>query len=266
MVAQFVSEGEMNNRRRLIVALGVGALACSLDSFAQQQGKVWRVGVLSVRRRPDSLDSYTYEAFADGMRELGHVVERNLVIEWRFADDKRPKPMQSALCICTRRPTASADAAKVRAQLLTYTEQRILFYTTYDNSAVNQINAKTMTVQKELWAAIVGPSTSNPTPVMALVTAGMNDVLNSQGYTQAAWWNRIPVAAWGLMGLIAICSNLLVGYGARKPKEEVRMLLILPLIVAVAFFLIADIDSPRGGLIHVVPQNLISLAQSLRTQ
>jgi hypothetical protein len=42
--------------------------------------------------------------------------------------------------------------------------------------------------------------------------------------------------------------------------------LILPLIVAVAFFLIADIDSPRGGLIHVVPQNLISLAQSLRTQ
>jgi hypothetical protein len=27
--------------------------------------------------------------------------------------------------------------------------------------------------------------------------------------------------------------------------------------------LIADIDSPRGGLIRVVPQNLISLQQSL---
>ena len=34
---------------------------------------------------------------------------------------------------------------------------------------------------------------------MALVAKGMNDVLNAQGYTQAAWWNRIPVAAWGLM-------------------------------------------------------------------
>ena len=110
------------------------------------------------------------------------------------------------------------------------------------------------------------PAVAQPSPLIALAVSGMNDVLNSQGYTQAAWWNRIPVAAWGLMGLIAICSNLLVGYGARKPKEEVRMLLILPLIVAVAFFLIADIDSPRGGLIHVVPQNLISLAQSLRTQ
>jgi hypothetical protein len=33
----------------------------------------------------------------------------------------------------------------------------------------------------------------------ALAVMGMNDVLNTQGYTQAAWWNRIPMAAWGLM-------------------------------------------------------------------
>ena len=40
---------------------------------------------------------------------------------------------------------------------------------------------------------------AQPTPVIALAVSGMNDVLNSQGYTQAAWWNRIPIAAWGLM-------------------------------------------------------------------
>jgi hypothetical protein len=37
----------------------------------------------------------------------------------------------------------------------------------------------------------------------------------------------------------------------------------LPFVVAVAFFLIADIDSPRRGVIHVLPQNLKSLSQSL---
>ena len=37
-----------------------------------------------------------------------------------------------------------------------------------------------------------GSALSQPTPFMALVASGMNDVLNSQGYTQAAWWNRIP--------------------------------------------------------------------------
>jgi hypothetical protein len=36
------------------------------------------------------------------------------------------------------------------------------------------------------------------------------------------------------------------------------------LIVSVPLFLIADIDTPRGGVIHVVPQNLIALAKGLK--
>ncbi|GBU14073.1 hypothetical protein AwEntero_26740 [Enterobacterales bacterium] len=40
-------------------------------------------------------------------------------------------------------------------------------------------------------------------------------------------------------------------------------LLILPAMVSLSLAMIADIDSPRGGLIRVVPQNLISLQQSL---
>jgi hypothetical protein len=91
----------------------------------------------------------------------------------------------------------------------------------------------------------------------------MLDVLNSHGYTQAAWWNRIPIAAWGLMAAIAIYCNLLVGYGARNLKAEAVPLLVLPLVVAISFMLIADNDSPRGGLIRVNPQNLVSLAESL---
>jgi hypothetical protein len=93
----------------------------------------------------------------------------------------------------------------------------------------------------------------------------MNDVLNSQGYTQAAWWNRIPPAAWGMMAAIAICCNLLVGFGARQAKAERTLMLVLPLVVSISFFLIADIDSPRGGIIRVQPQNLVSFAQSLHT-
>jgi hypothetical protein len=41
------------------------------------------------------------------------------------------------------------------------------------------------------------------------------------------------------------------------------LFLVLPLAVSVSFFLIADIDSPRQGLIRVEPQNLMSLSQSL---
>jgi hypothetical protein len=41
-------------------------------------------------------------------------------------------------------------------------------------------------------------------------------------------------------------------------------MLILPIVVSISFFLIADIDSPRGGVIVVQPQNLVNLAQSLQ--
>ncbi len=92
----------------------------------------------------------------------------------------------------------------------------------------------------------------------------MNDVLNSQGYTQAAWLNRIPVMANVLMMLIAMFGNLMFGFASRNPKSESRLLLVLPLVVSVAFFLIMDIDSSSGGIIRVYPQNLISLAESLR--
>ena len=37
-------------------------------------------------------------------------------------------------------------------------------------------------------------------------------------------------------------------------------------IVAVSFFLIGDLDSPRGGLIHVAPQKLLALSRSLSAQ
>ena len=80
---------------------------------------------------------------------------------------------------------------------------------------------------------------------------------------QAAWWNRIPIAAWALMAAIAVCRNLLVGYGARKSRAEGALFLILPFVVSISFFLIADIDSPRGGVIRVNAQNLTSLAESL---
>ena len=66
------------------------------------------------------------------------------------------------------------------------------------------------------------------------------------------------------MAGIAICCNLLIGYGTRNVKAERILLLILPLVVSISFLLIADIDSPRGGVIRVTPQNLASLVESLR--
>jgi hypothetical protein len=156
-----------------------------------------------------------------------------------------------------------ADAANVRKLLGEYLDQRILFYLNKDDTRRMRIDERTSQLQADLWSAVRGPATAPPTPVGALALAGMNDVINSQGYTQAAFWNRIPTAAWCLMVAIALCSNVLFGYRSRNGNAVGKLALVLPLVVSTAFLLIADIDAPRHGLIEVRPQNLESLAKSL---
>jgi hypothetical protein len=150
-----------------------------------------------------------------------------------------------------------AEAQQVRGMLRQYTDLRIRFYVTRDKDELTQISLQTEQIQNRLWTAVSQSALAQPTALRTLAVAGMNDVLNSQGYTQAAWWNRIPTGAWCLMFGIAVLSNVLVGYGARKVR--VKLFMMLPLVVSVSFFLIADIDSPRRGVIRVHPQNLESL-------
>lgn len=73
-------------RRRFMLAIGASALGAGPFALAQAPGKVWRVGFLSPRARPSSMDADYYGAFPRTLAELGYVEGRNLVIEWRFAE------------------------------------------------------------------------------------------------------------------------------------------------------------------------------------
>jgi hypothetical protein len=155
-----------------------------------------------------------------------------------------------------------ADAGQLQGFLRQYTELRIHFYTTRDPGELRRLNTETTRMQNQMWALVAQAAQMQSSPLTALASSGMNDVLNAQGYTQAAWWNRIPGAAWCLMFLIAVLSNLLLGYGMHR--RALLLSLILPLAVSISFFLIGDIDSPRGGIILIHPQNLYALSDSLQ--
>jgi len=73
-------------RRAFIAAVGVGLLAAPLAAWAQQAGKVYRIGVLvSAVPRADMAGSPspTERAFLQGLRELGYTEGENVVIERR---------------------------------------------------------------------------------------------------------------------------------------------------------------------------------------
>jgi hypothetical protein len=116
-----------------------------------------------------------------------------------------------------------------------------------------------------MWTEVLAKAAAQPTAISGLVVSGMNDVLNAQSYTQAARWNRIPVGAWLLLAVVAVFSNVLMGYNLHSLRAGKVRLLALPLVLSIAFFLIAEIDSPRRGVIQVTPQNLLSLAESVQS-
>ena len=61
-------------------------LALSFPAEAQQSKKVPRIGLLSSGSR--STASARYEAFRQGLRELGYIEGKNIVIEYRYAEGK----------------------------------------------------------------------------------------------------------------------------------------------------------------------------------
>jgi hypothetical protein len=155
----------------------------------------------------------------------------------------------------------AADAARLKDLLRKYTELRVEFYNAHYGTGLDRINDETAKMQDQVWTIVAQAAKVQPTPLTALASSGMNDVLNSQGYTQAAWWNRIPTEAWWLLFLIAILSTTLLGYGATGKWKLLSM--VMPLAIGISFFLIADIDSPRGGVIHVRAANIEALDHAL---
>ena len=73
----------MTTRRRLLLALSAGTLSAWFPALAQQ-GKIPRIGYASIGAA--SPPSPLLEAFRQGLRDIGYVEGRNLIVEYRYAD------------------------------------------------------------------------------------------------------------------------------------------------------------------------------------
>ena len=114
----------MNNRRKFVLAIGAGALVSPLSSLAQPAPKVWRVGFLSQRHVTFVDADFMYGPFTQGMRELGYVEGKNLVIEWRSGEGKSERLPELAAELVRLKPDVLATGgtpAALAAQKATTT-------------------------------------------------------------------------------------------------------------------------------------------------
>jgi putative ABC transport system substrate-binding protein len=114
--------GEMSKKLVLVVAFVlVGALG--YPAHAQQPKKVHRIGYLAAASL--SANAARTEAFRQGLRELGYVEGKNIVIEWRYAEGKRDRlPALAAELvrlnvevIVTAGPSSTGAAKKATAKI-----------------------------------------------------------------------------------------------------------------------------------------------------
>jgi putative ABC transport system substrate-binding protein len=104
-------------RRREFLGVLIGAAAWPLAAHAQQVGKVYRIGILEPI--PAAQNATNLDALRKGLRGLGYVEGRNLVIEYRSAD-ARPERLPDLASELVRlkvdliltRGTPAATAAK----------------------------------------------------------------------------------------------------------------------------------------------------------
>ena len=106
------------DRRTFIGTLAAGGLVTvPLAGSAQQAARIARMGYLS--NFPPAAAPHLHEAFLQGLRDLGYVEGRNLVIEYRFAEGKAERfPALAAELVALKvdvlmaPPTLAALAAK----------------------------------------------------------------------------------------------------------------------------------------------------------
>jgi putative ABC transport system substrate-binding protein len=98
----------MLTRRRLLGTLSASLLAAPLGAEGQQAGKVPRVAYLSASSAAS--DTWGVEAFRQGLRALGYVEGRNIVIEYRWADGR-----------FERLPALAADLARLGVDVVVAT-------------------------------------------------------------------------------------------------------------------------------------------------
>jgi len=99
-------------RRKLLTAFSASAIASPFSILAQAQGKTARIGFFYLGSRKSALETGRYNAFVQGMRDLGYVEGKNLAIESRYADGNPD-----------RLPALAAELLKANVDIIVATGQ-----------------------------------------------------------------------------------------------------------------------------------------------
>ena len=128
-------------------------------------------------------------------------------------------------------------------------------------AAIKASLAESKVIQDKLWRIAVPLAQQTPNPIISIYVQTLNDMIDLHEKRMAASENRVPGTIWAMLILLGGLTCLVVGLSQRR-RMAISMM-VPPLMIAIVMALIADIDSPRKGLIRVSQGSMVRLQEDL---
>ncbi|MGN5575229.1 hypothetical protein [Enterobacter sp. Lyrl_3] len=148
---------------------------------------------------------------------------------------------------------------KAQELLRQYLDQRIHFFRDSSLQGGRSWNQLSEDSQQKLWLLAVSEATHSTLPVMDTLLTAYSELRVSQQQTTAVSQRKLPDTAWLVIIAFAMAACCLTG----RLQRQGHSLLVLPVMISLSLFLIAEIDTPGEGIIRVIPDDLEHAAFTL---
>ncbi len=133
--------------------------------------------------------------------------------------------------------------------------------TLLDVSDLNREMSRTKDLQEQLWQQLIAVTQVNQTAVVATYLGALNDTIDVSEKRLAAFESRVPESVWLIIFVVAIFQAFVTGFSLKR--RFWFSLVMTPLVICVATALLADLDSPRTGLIRIEQRSMDRLIRDL---
>ncbi|MEQ4958849.1 hypothetical protein [Enterobacter hormaechei] len=156
-----------------------------------------------------------------------------------------------------------AQRSQAAVLLGEYLELRIRFYHESSGIGARTWMRLSQDRQMKLWHLAEDNAMTSPSPVAAKMLDAFSGLDAALQGTQAVWRRHIPDVIWAVLLLFAVSASFITGYQYRGMAVRPVFVLILPCLLSMSLFMVAETDLPGEGIIRVQPAELEWLAEQL---
>lgn len=170
----------------------------------------------------------------------------------------------NGICMVWLRAALLSDEARdsIRPVLQDYVQARLEWAKAdLDSEEFEQQLMRSEGKQVVMWQTAVSELKNNDSAAVELFAESLNDMIDLNSKRKASVKNHVPGPVWLLLAVVSSTVCWTTGYAtalAGAGRHALPMA-VLPVLLAIVITIIADLDNPRRGLLHVSQQSMIDL-------